>query len=724
MLTNFSKAKKAPKISTAKSVPTTTNFAKGIVTYKPNDTMDYTEIYLAQNARFDRIGEYATRKGLKALGEPIGKAIDSQNYSESYTMVDLPETGTDIVVQNAGRLYSLTVKVSSSDTTGYGVLKCTVSKGGQVIATGFVDPSAVTSSASDVEISFASDAPLLAASDTLTVTFGLQSGNKAYKIATVSDDLMYKLATCENGYIGNIFESNIGGLKTIFFTFIGTTSRLYAMAEDGTTTQVQTLPVGCTKVRFTQNVNTIYYTNGLEGPHKITRSGNNWVDSTITTTDLKTGTDLGIKVSNIMDGTEDNLDFFDADTTTQLVWTYPYGFSFAPEATYTTSDTIAEYDSFETTQATNTITMAHLTPSTASVSTGDLIVDSAGNYATVDSSSTSSTFTATTVSHIAEPINRYDAFDRDFRQNFPAIETGDPLTAMFNLGGVEYILTRKNKYLKYSQSADVWSQARSTAQNGTFSQESVVCDLNYAYYANDNGIYVFDGTTEASLTQNTIQNVYDAIPNKESIVLDLYGNRLYVFYDSENNGKNDKALVYNINLKLWESFDTGAVVSATCGRKSLTNRFICGHSGIGLLMLAENDACDYSNLGGQIDFDLNTSYLCFGRPAQIKRIEKWRPEFATVDGNYAVACGYAFDFTDVVKYAFSVNLKDNTTFVDNYVWKYPSDYGVVTKETKLSTVPIVYGQWRRCQLRYQHHAAYEPVNFKSHTIQLQVQRIR
>ena len=55
--TNFSRALKVPKrVTTSKSAPTTTNFAKGIFTYKPNDTMDYDEIYLAQNARFDRIG--------------------------------------------------------------------------------------------------------------------------------------------------------------------------------------------------------------------------------------------------------------------------------------------------------------------------------------------------------------------------------------------------------------------------------------------------------------------------------------------------------------------------------------------------------------------------------------------------------------------------------------------------------------------------------------------
>ena len=162
-------------------------------------------------------------------------------------------------------------------------------------------------------------------------------------------------------------------------------------------------------------------------------------------------------------------------------------------------------------------------------------------------------YTVETVDNSAEPINSYDAFNRDFRQNFPAIQTGDPLTAMFNLGGVYYFLTRRNKYQMYAQTADQWSQSQSTAQNGTFSQESVVCDLNYAYFANDTGIYRFNGMDEESLTQNTIQNVYDAIPNKESICIDLYKNRLYVYYASVDGGVNDHCLVYNINLNKWEN---------------------------------------------------------------------------------------------------------------------------------------------------------------------------
>ena len=335
------------------------------------------------------------------------------------------------------------------------------------------------------------------------------------------------------------------------------------------------------------------------------------------------------------------------------------------------------------------------------------------------------TVSLTIVDTTPQTISSYDQFSTDFYQNFPAIKTGDPLTAMFNLGGVLYFMTRRNKYQMYAQSADSWSQSNSNAQNGTFSQESVVCDLNYAYFASDNGVYVFDGSSEASLTEGSIQNVYDAIPDKENIVLDLYKNRLYVYYTSETGGANDHCLIYNINLRVWESFDSNTWVSATSARQNTSSRFICGHSRIGMLMLNESaQDNDYSDMGEAIAFNLETAYQHYGSTSQLKRITKWRPEFAVSKAPYTVECGYALDYTDQVNYAFSIELESQTVINTSYVWDNPSDYGVPAVPTIHTTLPRVNGEFYRCQIRYQHIAAYEPVIFRSHTLTIQTQRIR
>jgi hypothetical protein len=723
VVTNFSKARKIPDsddLSTKKSSPTTTNFAAGIFTYKPNDTMDYDEIYLAQNARFDRIGEYATRRGLDKLCEPVGKATIIDNYSGTYTMVDAEDVDYDISTTDS--IYSINLTVATTNSTDYGVIQVSlVDEDDEVVAVSCWDGATTTPESHEFIFK---DAP----TGTLTVKVGGQAGSaQQFRVASVSSTLMLKVNTATAGKVISLFEANIDDTKTLLFVFKATsgTVTLYRMASDGTVTSIRQLPSNVTAVRFIQDINKIRYADGLEGPRLIDPS-NSWSDSAISTIDLKTEVDLGIKVSNIMDGTEDNIMYFDADTTTQAVWTYPYGFTYAPEADFTTTTTLNAYvpgSTTTTTVATSTLTPVSETHPVSAVAVDDLILDDMGNYGEVTTISGTS-LTVTSISHAAEAVNSYDKFDRDFRQNFPAIETGDPLTAMFNLGGVVYMLTRRNKYYMYSQTADVWSQETSSAQHGTFSQESVACNLNYAYYASDDGIYIFDGSSESSITQNTIQNTYDAITGKESIRLELFGNHLYVFYSSNGDGNNDSALVYNTNLKLWESFDTGLPVCAIIGRKTPSNRFICGSGRFGQVFTYDNGTNAYADLGAPIAFDLETAYLHFGTPSQLHRVSKWRPEFATTTGDYAVKCGYALDFSDDVEYAFSVKLKNGNAVSESYVWDNPPSYGVNIVPTVQSTTTKVYGEFRRIQFRYQLHTAFEPVNLKAVTVSIQTQRLR
>lgn len=646
----FNKVGTIPSTSTAKSSPVTTNFSKGIKTYKPNDTMTSEELYLAQNARFERIGEYKTRRGFTKLCEPIGKSVLQENYRSSGYSFDANKKQFSIVSIRNGIIYSLKVKMLITDDN-YGIFEAKIyNNEDNLIAKSCVN---IKTSISEQEVEFVFiDAPEIKQNENITVKIGLQHNeDRGFKLAVLGNDVIYQLYTAEAGYIPNVFEANINGDKTILFPFITKNkSELYRMTVDGSVVKIRDFPAGIKNVRFNQNLNKIRYVDGKESVNLLDPV--NWSNSVIPTVDAQTDTDLKAKLSNIMDGQEDNLIYFDAEVDTKAIWSYPYG-----------------------------------------------------------------TFLK------SKPINSYDKFDRDFYQNFPAIQTGDPLTAMFKLGGVIYIQTRNHKYQMFSQTADTWTQQESNAQGGTFSQESVVCDSNYAYFANDKGIYIFDGASESSLTESSIQNVYDSIPDKEKIVVDIYNNRLYVFYPSNKGGENNSCLVYNLNLRLWESFDTNTYVASTSGRRNTSNRFICGHSKIGMLMLAEDLSNDYNDLGRAIDFDINTGYQHFGSPSQLHRITKWRPEFATSQKPYTVECGYALDYSDDVKYAFSVNLKNKANIKMNYVWDNTREYAGIVK-TKLTTIPKVHGEFKRCQIRYQHHAAFEPVNFKSHTLTVQIQRIR
>lgn len=708
-----------PSVSTRKTSPMTTNFAKGVYTYKPNDTMDYDEIRLAQDARFDRVGEYGTRLGYKKLSEPIGKTSLTSNTGAVSTELANSVTPYSYTASADNVIYSVSVKLAKA-TSNYVVPKVILAIDGEQVASSCVNPSGLTDTLQDFEVIFA-NVPNLFDDETLEVSIGVQSGELTdLNVGTTGAGvLMCDVSTCDAGAITNVFEANIDGDKSVLFTFNDT---LYWQNSAGTVASIRALPAGTTKVRFCQNLNTVRYTDGQEVPHLLTPTITGgvvtaWVDTAIAVQDLKTETPLNVTMRNIMNGTADNLIYFATDPDTEALWTYPYGYTYAKAPAFSTTSTISG-----NVGDTLTIQLSTITP--AGIAVGDWITGQGTATAEVTAIA-GTTVSLTIVDTTPQTISSYDQFSTDFYQNFPAIKTGDPLTAMFNLGGVLYFMTRRNKYQMYAQSADSWSQSNSNAQNGTFSQESVVCDLNYAYFASDNGIYVFDGSSEASLTEGSIQNVYDAIPDKENIVLDLYKNRLYVYYTSETGGANDHCLIYNINLRVWESFDSNTWVSATSARQNTSSRFICGHSRIGMLMLNESaQDNDYSDMGEAIAFNLETAYQHYGSTSQLKRITKWRPEFAVSKAPYTVECGYALDYTDQVNYAFSIELESQTVINTSYVWDNPSDYGVPAVPTIHTTLPRVNGEFYRCQIRYQHIAAYEPVIFRSHTLTIQTQRIR
>ena len=710
-----------PRLSTKKSEPVTTNFSRGIYTYKPNDTMTSTEIRLAQDARFDRVGEYGTRLGYKKLSQPIGYTgyYDSSDGGSDQVRLSLAQPITFTAASTA-TICSIKLKAWLRTAGKYSVGRVNIMINDELAAQSCFENTNTTVN-HNVEVYF-NNAPKITVGDKVVITIDAQSGETDYIGVTVNATgrvIRAQLQKCTAGAVTNVFEANIDGDKSILFVFNGT---LYWQNSAGTVASIRTLPAGVTKVRFSQNLNTIRYVDGQEAPHLLTPTVTGgvvtaWADAAITVEDLQTETPINVTMRNIMNGTADNLIYFATDPDTEALWTYPYGYSYAKSPAFSTTATISGDPG-------DTLTIQSTTITPAGIAVGDWITGQGTATAEVTAIN-GTTVSLTIVDTTPQTISSYDKFSTDFYQNFPAIKTGDPLTAMFNLGGVLYFMTRRNKYQMYSQSADSWSQSNTNAQNGTFSQESVVCDLNYAYFANENGIYIFDGASEASITEASIQNVYDAIPNKENIVLDLYKNRLYVYYTSEAGGVNDHCLVYNINLHVWESFDSNTYVSATSARQNASGRFICGHSQLGMLMLNEDATNNnYSDMGQAIAFNLETGYQHFGTTSQQKRISKWRPQFATTTKPYTVECGYSLDYTDQVKYAFSIDLYRQIPTLTNYVWDNPSDYGVPAIPTRHTTSTKVNGEFYRCQIRYQHIAAYEPVIFRSHTLTIETQRIR
>ena len=399
-----------PSLTAKKSQPVTTNFARGIYTYKPNDTMDSSEVRLAQDARFDRVGEYGTRLGYKQLCEPIGKTQLADSSDGSMSNVKGSEVEPYEYTASADNLvYSVTVylKQTSGDTS-YVVPKITLSIDDEEVASSCISPKTLSGGMMH-EVVF-NNCPNLFNGENLTVSLGVQTGSLDSLDVRVNGagKILCEVNTATEGSIGNVFEANIDGDKSILFTFDGT---LYWQNSAGTVATIRALPAGATKVRFSQNLNTVRYVDGKEAPHLLTPTVSGgvvtaWADTAIPVKDLQTDTTMNVTMSNIMNGTADNLIYFATDPDTEALWTYPYGYSYAKSPAFSTTATIQGNPG-----DTLTINSSTITPS--GIAVGDWITGQGTSTAEVTAIS-GTTVSLTIVDTTPQTISSYEKFSVDY----------------------------------------------------------------------------------------------------------------------------------------------------------------------------------------------------------------------------------------------------------------------------------------------------------------------
>lgn len=312
----------------------------------------------------------------------------------------------------------------------------------------------------------------------------------------------------------------------------------------------------------------------------------------------------------------------------------------------------------------------------------------------------------------------YDTFTSTDFIYVPAPKSSDGITAFGKLNGAFYPFTKENKYVLLGSDNATFSLDEAPSQKGTYSQESLVEDANYIYFASDDGIYQFNGTGEKNLAYPILQD-YLNITNKQNIILDINENRLYVWYTPAGAAENRECLVYNLLLEQWESIDTNTFVGATSSR----GIFLVGSNRCGAVYYQEKSTNDYTDLGAPIEFEFATSFMTLGKPDQKKRITKWRPDFPQQDSDYSISCGYAFDGSSNATYPYEVSLGGSgVTFNSGVLF----DSGATFADNSFldPTNMSVPGEHKRIQLRYKHFAAREPVEVESHVLVVQSQRIR
>lgn len=296
----------------------------------------------------------------------------------------------------------------------------------------------------------------------------------------------------------------------------------------------------------------------------------------------------------------------------------------------------------------------------------------------------------------------YDEFTSTDFIYVPAPKTADPIQRLMAFNGILYILTRHSKYALLGSSNQDFRLEPAISQKGLVSPHGLTHDENYIYLASDDGIYRYNGAEERNIAED-ILNQWTELDAKENTVMEVFNNRLYVWYTPNGETDNTQCFVYNTLYDHWESLDTLGFIGRADGSDSFDETFLQASNRVGMVMLGEPDANDYCSMGEPVEYELYTAYTHAKAPQRFKRAPYFRPHLSSPDGAYAVSVGYDFDFAEDPTYTeISLTSATNVNPLDEL---------------------RVEGEFRRLQVRYKHHAARQPVGVDGHLITFEIQRV-
>lgn len=301
----------------------------------------------------------------------------------------------------------------------------------------------------------------------------------------------------------------------------------------------------------------------------------------------------------------------------------------------------------------------------------------------------------------------------------PSPKSPDAVTAWAILNDNLFIFTQETKWGLYGSDLSSFVLRRSSGLKGTFSQDSLKADRNYAYFCSDDGVYQFNGSTD-KLISRQITDIYDSIANKDDITTALTKNRFYIFYTPSGGSFNSRCLVYNINYNSWESIDYNTYISKTSvwNEAQDDSEFLQSSSLVGAAYYGEDSANTYNNLGSPLEFELRTKYEFFDNPASKKRTKRWYPRFAASSGAFNVLCQYDKDFANSPTSSLQSLASSGTTWGGGSLWG-AFTWGASTLIKPRISIP---GRANYLQYRIKRTGVNNAVEFYGHTLLYTVQR--
>jgi len=237
------------------------------------------------------------------------------------------------------------------------------------------------------------------------------------------------------------------------------------------------------------------------------------------------------------------------------------------------------------------------------------------------------------------------------------------------------------------------SVIRRVSHFGAVSQRAMLAFDGVMIVADTRGIHSLSAKGVALLSRD-VQDLYEAIPNKHTIVATRYKNQIWFAYDSTGNSINDSVLVLDINRGRWSRYTGNGNISraAVHPNGALLTGSMSGSQVINSQMVGTNDD------GAAIDFYWSTPDLDWG---SFYRDKAGKLLFVLTEdtGNFNITMTRFLDGeeqSDSVPYTFNVQVA-----------------GDITTSTARLVLPSSDRNSRFIRFKLRNNAANEPITIKA-----------